>query len=206
MKEIKLNAGLGRYDNVSPFVIGDLELYISNLPMVSGDFRFLAWSNGKLIGKYTLSHTDPRVIIPHDKLAAGTFSCRVDHYNGDTLVRHYRVEDLVIKEVDSDLTAVPEIADMQSRIKALEGKTACLDKETESLKKALGEEVSARKKLEEVVAAYRADIIALIKWAYGVQNEVPYLDGFNVDKFIKSAGFTLSDEEKSAIGDEEDEL
>lgn len=206
MKEIKLNAGLGRYDNVSPFVLGDLELYISNLPMVSGDFRFLAWCNGTQIGKYTLKRDDPRITIPHDKLEAGKFSCRVDHYNGETLVKRYMIEDLVITDLNTELVGVPEIEDIRSRLTALEEAATAQAKQIETLENALNSEKKTREELENVVADYRTDLVALIKWAYGVQNDVPYLDGDDLDKFLKRYGISLSDEEKSTIGGSEDEL
>lgn len=206
MREIQLNTGLGRFTNESPFAIGDLELYISNLPMVSGDFRLITWCNGAEIGTYTLTHDDPRATISRSLLSAGTFSCRVDHYNNDTLVRHYLVEDLTIIDLNTDLIGVPEIVDIQENISKLKDRAAALEARAESLEtgqKAAGAEhdnlVSAHSDTREV-------LLKVIKWAYEVQKEIPYLDGDELDAFLKKCGISLTDEEKNIIGGSEDEL
>ena len=46
MRIIKLSRGLSLYDIRTPFPIGNLDLYIDNLPKTSGDFRFIAFMNG----------------------------------------------------------------------------------------------------------------------------------------------------------------
>lgn len=194
MKEIKLfYGGLGRYDNTAPFILGDLELYISGLPAVNGDFRFLAWINKKSLGSFTITRESPKVTIPHDDLEAGTFTCRVDHYNGSELVHHYEIEGLTIKDVDREFYAVPEIA-------ALTAKTEELTEKTEALDKSLTETKEAVAALENALKTANKNILALILFAFGVQKEVPYLDGLDLKQFIKTNDFELTDEEIEALG------
>lgn len=123
MREIKLSSGLSRYDTNTAFPIGDLELYVSNLPTCSGEFRLVAYMNSKKIDTYTLTRDNPRATIPRDKLSAGVFSCRVFHIQGDVVVQHFTVENLVITELDDDLSAEPEITALNTRITELTEKT-----------------------------------------------------------------------------------
>ena len=210
MREIKLSLGLGRYQSVSPFPIGDLDLYISGIPKISGDFRLLAWCNGDKIGEYTVSIAQPHVVIPREKLEAGTFSCRVDHYNGSDLVRHYLVEDLIIKELNTDLTAVPEINELREQVKMLETFRVSAAEELYTLGKNLEDEQikheEQKAQNEETVRALKEEntktreaLVKMVQWAYNVQNEVPYLDGNTADEFIQTLGIELSETEKTAI-------
>lgn len=123
MREIKLSAGLSRYDTNAAFPIGDLELCVSNLPTCSGEFRLVAYMNSKKIDTYTLTRDNANVTIPRDKLSAGVFSCRVVHIQGDTVVQNYRIENLVITELNDDLSAEPEITALNARITELTEKT-----------------------------------------------------------------------------------
>ena len=46
MKTIILKQnGMGRYGDVSPFPMGDLEIELQGIPTYSGEFRFLAYCN-----------------------------------------------------------------------------------------------------------------------------------------------------------------
>lgn len=198
MKEIKLSAGLSMYESRSAFPIGDLELYISNLPMCSGEFRLIAYMNKVKIGDFTLTHGYPRVSIPRSQLAAGVFSCQVIHYQGDTEVRRYRVEDLTITDLDDTLSATPEITDLKAKVEELtesNGKLSlALDKANESLEQS---------KIDYM--ADHANMLALVKWAYKANKDIPYFDGAGLDEFLASLGITLSDDEKQTIGGNNDD-
>ena len=154
MREIKLSTGLSRYDTNAAFPIGDLELYVSNLPTCSGDFRLVAYMNGKKIDTYTLTRDNPSVTVPRDSLSAGVFSCRVFHIQGDVVVQHFTVENLVITELDDDLSAEPEITALNARITELTEKTTefetALTEATETIQTLKTELETAEKALASI--------------------------------------------------------
>lgn len=121
MKTIQLKAnGMGRYGDVSPFPMGDLEIELVGIPSYSGEFRFVAQCNGAKCTESTVSAAQNRVKIPRDKLTAGRFSCFVSHYSKGTEVKRFPVEDLLITELNASVNADPEIADMSRRIAVVE--------------------------------------------------------------------------------------
>ena len=103
---IKSN-GLGRYDDVSPFVMtdGKLELKVV-LPVSNGEFFFIA-ENNEVKFKKVLAE-DGRVHL--DGLTAGELKAEVKHYLKGELIKCYKIEPLILKEVDCNLSGTPEIA------------------------------------------------------------------------------------------------
>ena len=201
MREIKLTHGLCTYDVRTPFPVGDLELYISGLPdSINADFRLVAFSNDSKIGEYTLNRNNPYITIPREKLSAGVFSCRVLHYQGDTEVHRYTVENLIIMDIDDALSATPEIVELNSKIAALETTADELGRRIEEQNKALETANAKAESLIEELANVNALALRLLKWAYGVECAVPFLDGGSVNDFIGKLNITLSDEEKAFIG------
>ena len=120
MKTIQLKNGMGRYSDVSPFPLGELELEISGIPDISADFRFVAKCNGAKCAQETVSATQNRVTIPADKLSAGRFSCHVEQYVRGELVKVFKVEDLFVTDLAGELEADPEIAQLFRRVESLE--------------------------------------------------------------------------------------
>lgn len=183
MKRIQLKQyGVGRYEDVSPFPLGDLEIEIVGIPSYSGEFRFVALCNGVKCAESTVSATQNRVKIPRDKLNAGRFSCFLSHYSKGTEVKRYLIEDLIVSELETDLFAYPEIADMERRLGDLE--------------EALGEETRERKLAEDRAAeaqAYAREIVlGLLKFAFEDYRENVYLHGGSFEEFIKAYGLDLS--------------
>lgn len=130
--QLKMN-GMGRYGDVSPFPMGDLEIELVGIPSYSGEFRFVAQCNGVKCAESTVSAVQNRVNIPRDKLTAGRFSCFVSHYSKGTEVKRFPVEDLLITELNASVSADPEIAQMRREIETLKGLTAHLEKMVQSL-------------------------------------------------------------------------
>lgn len=200
MREIKLTHGLCTYDVRTPFPVGDLELYVSGLPdSINAEFRLVAFNNDSKIGEYTLNRGNPVVTIPREKLSAGVFSCRVLHYQGETIVHRYTVENLIITDLDDSLSATPEITAMSDKIAELAAKTEELENQLQTHKTALTEADLKIKSLTDGQADINAFALRLLKWAYGVENAVPFLDGGTVEDFIKKLNITLSEEEKTFI-------
>lgn len=204
MREIKLTHGLCTYDVRTPFPVGDLELYISGLPdSINAEFRLVAFNNDSKIGEYTLNRNNPYISIPREKLSAGVFSCRVLHYQGDTIVHRYTVENLIITDIDDTLSATPEIVELNGKITALTAKTDELEERITEQNKALETANTKAESLTEELANINAFALRLLKWAYGVECSVPFLDGGSVTDFIGKLNITLSDEEKAFVGGNE---
>ena len=75
MKTIILKQnGMGRYVDVSPFPMGDLELELQGIPTYSGEFRFLAYCNNVKCSENTVTATNNRVSIPRLTRASACLS------------------------------------------------------------------------------------------------------------------------------------
>ncbi len=173
MKTINLKSnGIGRYDDVSPFIIADNKLEIKvGLPNLHGEFFLVAENNGKAFKK-TLSRLEPVIL---EGLTAGELQTEVQHCLKGELIKTYKIEPLILKEVNGSLSGTPELVDLQAQITALNNTVADL-------------ESKLSKKLN-----------ALIRFAYkDYQNNV-YLSGGSFGDFIKEFGFELTDEEIKSI-------
>ena len=175
---IKSN-GLGRYDDVSPFVMtdGKLELKVV-LPVSNGEFFFIA-ENNEVKFKKVLAE-DGRVHL--DGLTAGELKAEVKHYLKGELIKCYKIEPLILKEVDCNLSGTPE--------------TPALKQKTDALAKSLTE---LKTTLEEREKELNAKIVALLRFAYADYKDNIYLTGGSVDDFLKEFGFELSEEEHKEI-------
>ena len=117
MRTITIKGSLGRFDDGSPFLVesGALELK-AILPDVSGEFFLVAELNGK---------TD-KLLIPHSgtvvirDLEAGELRAEIKHYLRGALIKVYKIEPLLLKEVDGNIAATPELTELTSQIEKLE--------------------------------------------------------------------------------------
>lgn len=179
--QLKMN-GMGRYGDVSPFPMGDLEIELVGIPSYSGEFRFVALCNGAKCTESTVSAAQNRVKIPRDKLTSGRFSCFVSHYSKGTEVKRFPVEDLLITELNASVSADPEIADMSRRIAALERQAE------EERKARVQTDMEAKETIE-----YALDIaLALVKFAFEDYRENVYLHGGSFEEFLQTYGIDLS--------------
>ncbi len=122
MKTIQLKSGrLGRYDDVSPFLVesGALELKIE-LPKQSGEFFLVSELNGKSLGTVPLLHGFTAILHPSE---AGELKTEVKHYLHGELVETYKIEPLLLKAVDRSLSAMPEIAALTAECVALRSRS-----------------------------------------------------------------------------------
>lgn len=184
---------VGRYDDVSPFLVerGDLELKIE-LPEKSGEFYFAFELNGK-IGKPIYIPRGGTIVV--GELSAGELRAEVKHYLRGTLLEVYKVEPLLLKAVESGLSATPEIALLTDKIALLAGKTEELKKETEELKESLTEErENARKAVRELVLSFLS--YAYAEYVFDVQLNARSL---SAEEFARALGYELSKEELEEI-------
>ena len=190
MKTIQLKVnGMGRYGDVSPFPMGDLELELVGIPSYSGEFRFVALCNGVKCAESTVSATQNRVKIPRDRLTAGRFSCFVSHYSKGMEVKRFPVEDLLITELNANASADPEIAQLSRKIAALET-------QAQKLQQALNAETQAREEMlnasADAFTYYKQMIFGLLKFAYKDYRENVYLNGGSFEDFLQEFGIDLS--------------
>lgn len=192
MKKINLKSnGIGRYDDASPFLIerGALELEIE-LPDKSGEFYFVAELNGKkttkpLVGGSPVTLTD---------LTAGELKAAVKHYLRGELIEVYKIEPLLLKTVEKELSAMPEIA-------LLTGEIAALKKEVAALKTTADERFEATTEgFRGVTDWQRESDGALLSFAYAVYENSPLLNckGLSFVQFAEALGFDKT--EKIELG------
>ena len=187
MRTIKLNEyGLGRYDDVSPFLITDNKLEVKiELAQVNGDFYLITKNNGSTEKHYLSS--DGKVEI--NNLTAGELKAEVKHYLKGTLIKCYKVEPLLLIEADGELSGVPELVYLNNKIAAL---NKSLEAETE-INTALGKRIALLEK----------NVIALCRFAFADFNENVYLGGGSFKDFKNKFGIDLTKEEISEIKGEQ---
>lgn len=193
MKTIKFNQnGTGRYDDVSPFIITDKSLKLKiALPEQSGEYYLVTENNGNK--EQRLLGGDVTVI---DNLTAGEFNAAVEHYFKGELIKTYRIEPLILKEVNGEISAEPEIIALKSEI--AEMKTALSE---------LGADIKDKaQELEQWKLKAIRNISALIRFAYTDNSVNVYLEGGTAREFTERFGFDLNEQEiKEIFGGEENE-
>ena len=179
---IKSN-GLGRYDDVSPFLVerGELELNI-DLPNVQGEFFLVTELNGK---------NDAAKAIPREGtvmltgLAAGELHAAVKHYLRGELLETYKVEPLLLKAADTELSAMPEIA-------LLTEKCEVLRKKTEELLESLTQANARADKVENRVKLIFEAFLAFA-WADYETNLQLNTKSLTIEQFLLALGFSAEE-------------
>lgn len=157
MRKIKLKSnGIGRYDNVSPFLIesGSLELAIE-LPAISGEFYFVT----ELNGKQTVKPIARGSSVTLSGLQAGELRAEVKHYLRGELIEVYKVEPLLLKAVEKDLSAMPEFA-------LLTGELAVLKERTEAMEKCLAEADERAERADKCLEELQTKLDGIMDYAY----------------------------------------
>lgn len=192
MKTITINQnGLGRYDDVSPFLVekGSLDLSFS-LPRQSGDFYFAAELNGKSLGA-RLIPLDGKVSIK--ELESGDLTAKVHHYLRGTLIRTYKVEPLLLKRVEETLEGTPEIIALRAKDSYFEAKIAWLE---ERLHTAHERAEKAEEKLKTLGRAFLA--FAFAEYEGDVQLNTK---GLSFREFMKELGYGLGEFSEEEIAE-----
>lgn len=117
----------------------------------------------------------------------------VKHYLKGVLIKKYRIEPLMLIEVDGDLTGAPEIAALNARISALEKELAETNESVFRLNDGLAEakeSISAQQLLSE---ESDRKINALINFAYTAYNASVYLNGGDKAAFAEEFGLNPED-------------
>lgn len=199
MKEIKLNyAGLGRYADVSPFVMSDGRLPLKvALPAYNGEFFLIAENNGE-VTKHTLDGSGE---ITLRNLTAGELRTEIKHYLKGVLVKSYKVEPLILIDADGTLYAQPEIVALEAKCSEL---FAALTETRDMLRRTADELKETRAALDAVnaeLAKQGERVDKLVNFAYSDYRENVYLGGGSAQDFEKEYGL-IPEENK---GDENNE-
>lgn len=183
MRNIKLNFhGVGRYDDVSPYLITDNTLLLQiELPNSSGEF-YLAVKNNGTLSKYKLSEDG---LINIEGLCAGEFYAEVKHYLKGELIKVYKIEPLILKEAEGSLSAIPEIEELRRKNAEL----------VQSFKDYVVKTSERKQKLNERIRILEKNLAALVSFAYNDYVSNVYLNGGTTEDFITEFGFELSEEQ-----------
>lgn len=177
--------GLGRYNDVSPFLVenGELKLKIA-LPNKSGEFFFVCELNGKKCGIYPIFNGE--VVLAG--LLAGELKAEVKHYLRGELVETYRVEPLLLKSVETKLSATPEIAFLTAECKDLRDKSEAVATEAE-------------RQADETEKRIRAVELAFLAYAWADYQNNVQLNAKNLSlaDFAAALGYRLTEEEFEQI-------
>lgn len=180
MRTITVKSGrLGRYDDVSPFLVesGDLELQF-DLPNQSGEFILLSELNGSVC-KNPIPKT--RKITLKD-LRAGELRLEVHHYLRGEMIQAFKIEPLILKSAGDSLSATPEFGAMGGVIERLAEAVQKLEERIE--------EAENRDKKRDV--AYVSYVYAEYRKNGGT---------LTVKEFFESLGFSFSQQELSELID-----
>lgn len=190
---------LGRYDDVSPFLVerGTLELKI-NLPNRNGEFFLVTELNGKNGGAKQIPRGGTVTLTG---LEAGELHAEVKHYLHGELIETYKVEPLLLKAVDTNLSATPEIAFLTEEKEKLKN-------ETEELAKRLD---SAEKNLELILHCQHLRDVAFLAYAWAeYQNDLQLnAKSLTLEAFAETLGFSLTaftEEEIEEIQNQKEKL
>ncbi len=181
--------GLGRYDDVSPFLVenGTLLLKIV-LPNLSGEFFFVTELNGKSGGAVSVPKGG---LMTLTDLEAGELRAEVKHYLRGELIETYKVEPLLLKAAETDLSATPEIAFLTAECETLR-------KRAEELEKSL---TRANARADEEEKRNRAWDLAFLSYAWADYRNNVQLNAKNLsaEEFAAALGYELTEEELEQI-------
>lgn len=189
---------LGRYDDVSPFLVesGALELKI-NLPNLGGEFFFvyepIGIKDSPVRGKLPING-DGKITLSN--LVAGELRAEVKHYLRGELVETYKVEPLLLKAVDTQLSAMPEIAFLTAECQALREKTEETEKEL----------TRSNERADEAEKHSRERDIAFLSYAWAdYQNNVQLnAKNLTLEEFAAVLGYELTAEELEQINNKKE--
>lgn len=108
---------LARYEDKSPFPLGDLTIKVEGLPKYEAvEIRFVAKMNGAVVAKQLIAEKDNIVTINQELLDCGEFKAAVVVFSKGVKVEEYEIEPLLITAADGDFFADPIIAKLTTTV------------------------------------------------------------------------------------------
>lgn len=158
---------LGRYEDASPFPLGDLTIKIEGLPLYEGaEMRFVAKVNNSVVARLAVTEQSNTVTVNQELLDCGEFKAAVIVYSKGVKVEEYAIEPLTITAVDGSFFADPFIT-------ALTKKAESIEKQVAELKKSSAGQIE---KLTKQIAI-------LIEFAKACIAAIPYISDLSVSDF-----------------------
>lgn len=185
MKNITLKPnGVGRYDDVSPFIIADKALNLKiNLPAVNGEFYLITEINGNKVKQ--LIQPDGEVRL--DGLSAGELRAEIKHYLKGELIKAYKIEPLLLKEADGSLSAEPEIVALWRELNAVKEAYARevqgLKDQVENLRR---DNLILWKQNNELLEKLANKVAALMRFAETCVENIPYINDYKILEEVKN--------------------
>ncbi len=192
MRTITLKStGVGRYDDVSPFLITDRELPLKIiLPELCGEFYLVYENVGERVKRIIPENGE----IALKGLVAGEFKAEVKHYLKGGLIKTYKIEPLILREADGSLTAEPDIAELRRTVQTLVKELAEEREQTKGLCKEFTAERERGDGIAERLAAAEEKIAGLLRFAKDDYENNVYLG--SGEDFNEKYGFNLNEGEQ----------
>ena len=184
------SGGLGRYNDVSPFLVESRTIELKfNLPNFHGQFFLVTELNGKNLGAIEIPKEGT---VKLEGLEAGELKAVVKHYIRGELIETYKVEPLLLKAVDTDLSATPEIAFLTAECEALRKK---LEEAEEKLTAAEKWRKETEEREDETESYVGSLIAAFLFFAYADYQTNLQLNAKNlsVEEFVRTLGLELGE-------------
>lgn len=174
MKIVKLKKfAVARYEDPSPFPLGELVIKIEGLPKYEGaEMRFIAKINDSVVAKIAITEKCNTVIINQDLLDCGEFKAAVIVYSKGVKVEEYEIEPLIITAVDGAFFADPVIAALKNTINTAISKVEGLTKENDELK---GQIINLTKQINSLQKFASECIVA-----------IPYINDLKIEEENKN--------------------
>lgn len=200
MRSITLKStGVGRYDDVSPFIITDREFALKiALPGFNGEFYLVYENVGERVKRLIPGNGE----IALTGLVAGEFKAEVKHYLKGKIIKTYKVEPLLLKEVDGSLAAETEIVELRRLYAEFKEELSAERVRTEGLYSALTEEHKRADGLTERLEAAERTVAGLVKFAKDDYKNNVYLGGGSAEEFNEKYGFAESEPKGENENDE----
>lgn len=111
IKDIKILNGFGFFTNREPFILTQNESLSIQIPKYLVG-NILIVKLGDSIEKYKL--TSDTFVIPN--LSVGTLELAISIIHSGEEIRRYSIEPLLIKEINSEIKAIPQISELELQI------------------------------------------------------------------------------------------
>lgn len=193
---VKINpTGVSKYLNGANFAKSDLDITFLDFPKaMNGEFRYIASlvtisGDMRNISDVTVKSDDPHILIPSEHLDAGVFKSRISYILNGREIRRFRIEDLVITQVNDEFERTPRLDNIEKSITELSEK---LDKSVLRIEGRNKELAALIEDSAKTISLLKSNMLALIRFAFKDYSSNIYLDGSNeLDKFIAEFNFTL---------------
>lgn len=134
VKEINLYQNFGKYVDGNIYPLTDENLTIKvNHSKIDGEQMFFIMKNDKESKKGIILNDE--FIINRDFLRIGKLSIKIEIVILGNVVKTYKVEDLIIKEINGEIKSIPEIDNMRIEINDMRERIIETNKNVETLTK-----------------------------------------------------------------------